>query len=109
MRQDTASEVETIVKDEVMLSLEGLIRVGARRMLEAALEFEVEAYIENLHDEKVERGHRQVVRNGSHKPRNLITGVGRLETRQPRKPVKLTSLKPLSPFPIPDSPKMRLN
>ena len=84
MRQYTASEVETIVKDEVTLSLEGLIRVGARRMLQAALEFEVEAYVENLQDEKDERGHRQVVRNGSHKPRDLITGVGHLEIRQPR-------------------------
>ena len=62
MRQYTGSEVETIVKDEVTLSLEALIRVGARRMLQAALEFEVEAYVENLQDEKDERGHRQVVR-----------------------------------------------
>ena len=37
MRQYTASEVETIVRDEVTLSLEALIRVGARRMLQAAL------------------------------------------------------------------------
>ena len=36
MRQSTALEVETIVKDEVTLSLEGLIRVGARWMLQAA-------------------------------------------------------------------------
>ena len=78
MRQYTGSEVETIVKDEVTLSLEALIRVGARRMLQAALDFEVEAYVENLQDEKDERGHRQVVRNGSHKPRELITGVGHL-------------------------------
>ena len=76
MKQYTASEVETIVKEEVTLSLEGLIRVGARRMLQAALEFEVEAYVENLQYEKDEQGHRQVVRNGTHKPRDLITGVG---------------------------------
>ena len=35
MRQYTGSEVETIVKDEVMLSLEALIRVGARRRRQA--------------------------------------------------------------------------
>ena len=84
MRQYTASEVETIVKDEVTLSLEGLIRVGARRMLQAALEFEVDAYVENLQDERDEQGHRQVVRNGAHKPRELITGVGPIPVRQPR-------------------------
>ena len=84
MKQYTASEVETIVKDEVTLSLEGLIRVGARRMLQAALEFEVDAYVENLQDERDEQGHRQVVRNGAHKPRDLITGVGPIPVRQPR-------------------------
>ena len=84
MRQYTASEVETIVKDEVTLSLAGLIRVGARRMLQAALEFEVDAYVENLQDERDEQGHRQVVRNGAHKPRELITGVGLIPVRQLR-------------------------
>ena len=59
MRQYTASEIEAIDKDEVTLSLEGLIRVGARRMLQAALEFEVDAYVENLEDERDEQGHRQ--------------------------------------------------
>ena len=38
MRQYTGSEVETIVKDEVM-SLEALIRVGARRMLPSRVGF----------------------------------------------------------------------
>ena len=75
MRQYTPSEVEKIVKDEVTLSLEALLRTGARRMLQAALEFEVAAYIESFQDKKNDQGHRQVVRNGCHKPRELITGV----------------------------------
>ena len=33
-------------------------------MLQAALDFEVEAYVENLQLEKDERGQRPVVRNG---------------------------------------------
>ena len=41
MRQYTASEVETIVKDEVTLSLEARIRVTDRRMLQGALEINV--------------------------------------------------------------------
>ena len=52
MTQYTPSEVEKIVKDEVTLSLEELLRAGARRMLQAALEFEVETYIESFKDEK---------------------------------------------------------
>ena len=81
MTQYTPSEVEKIVKDEVTLSLEALLRAGTRRMLQAALEFEVEAYIESFQDEKDDQGHRQVVRNGSHKPRELITGVGQIPIR----------------------------
>ena len=84
MTQYTPSEVEKIVKDEVTLSLEELLRTGARRMLQAALEFEVETYIESFKDEKGEAGRRQVVRNGCHKPRELITGVGKIPIRQPR-------------------------
>ncbi len=64
MRQYTASEVETIVKDEVTLSLEALIRVGARRMLQAALEFEVDAYVENLprvHDKREGKAFRSAI------------------------------------------------
>ena len=45
MTQYTPSEVEKIVKDEVTLSLEALLRAGARRMLQAVLEFEVETYL----------------------------------------------------------------
>ena len=36
MTQYTPSEVEKIVKDEVTLSLEELLRAGARKMLQAA-------------------------------------------------------------------------
>ena len=58
MTQYTASEVEKIVKDEVTLSLEELLRAGARKMLQAALEFEVETYIESFKDEKGQAGRR---------------------------------------------------
>ena len=53
MRQYIASEVETIVKNEVPLSLEALIGVVAKRMLQALFEFEVEAYVENCKTKKM--------------------------------------------------------
>ena len=84
VKQYTPSEVEKIVKDEVTTSLENLLRTGARMMLQAALEFEVETYIESFKDEKDEGGLRKVVRNGSHKPRECVTGVGTFPIRQPR-------------------------
>ncbi len=44
----------------------------------------METYTESFKDEKDEGGRRAVVRNGSHKPRELITGVGKIPIRQPR-------------------------
>ncbi len=84
MKAYTPSQVEKLITEEVELSLEGLLRAGARRMLQAALEFEVEAYIQSLQQERDAQGHRQVVRNGYHKPRELLTGVGKIPIRQPR-------------------------
>ena len=80
----TPSQVEKLIKEEVELSLEGLLRAGARRMLQAALEFEVEEYIQSLQQERDAQGHRQVVRNGYHKPRELLTGIGKIPIQQPR-------------------------
>ncbi len=50
---------------EVSLGLDELAREGARRMIMAALQEEVEAYIARHAQERDENGHRLVVRNGS--------------------------------------------
>jgi putative transposase len=44
--------------------LDEIAREGARRMLLAALEIEVAAYLEAHREERDEDGHAQVVRNG---------------------------------------------
>jgi putative transposase len=49
---------------------------GARRMLAAALESEVNVYIAELADQRDEKGHRLVMRNGHHQPRTLTTAAG---------------------------------
>ena len=67
-----------------MNGLDELVAEGARRMLAAALEAEVEAYISSLTHEVDEHGHRLVVRNGHAEPRSLVTGAGPLEVRAPR-------------------------
>jgi transposase-like protein len=53
-------------------------------MLQAALELEVDTYIEACKEARDEQGHRQVVRNGHQRPRELATGVGPIPVRQPR-------------------------
>ena len=64
--------------------LDELVREGARRMLAAALEAEVAAYIDAHTDEVDESGRRLVVRNGHHEPRQVLTGAGAVEVTAPR-------------------------
>jgi hypothetical protein len=53
-------------------------------MLAAALQAEVAAYIEAHGDQLDEAGHRLVVRNGHHAPREVTTAAGAVEVRAPR-------------------------
>lgn len=53
-------------------------------MLQAALEREVELFLEEHATRVDERGRRQVVRNGHLPSREIVTGAGALEIRQPR-------------------------
>ncbi|MFC3577444.1 IS256 family transposase [Streptomyces yaanensis] len=64
--------------------IDEIVREGARRMLAAALEAEVNAYIAELADQRDERGHRLVVRNGYHQPRKVTTAAGVVEVKAPR-------------------------
>src|SRR5215216_3250493 len=76
--------VDEQARAELTTDLDELFRQGARRMLEVALEAEVEAYIA-AHAELVdERGHRLVVRNGHAPARSISTGVGQVEVVRPR-------------------------
>jgi transposase-like protein len=65
-------------------ALTEVVRVGAQRMLTAALEAEVDTYIEGLKHVLDAKGHRLVVRNGHLPEREITTGIGPLEVRQPR-------------------------
>jgi putative transposase len=64
--------------------LDDIVREGARRMLAAALEAEVDAYLAELVDERDERGRRLVVRNGHARPRQVMTSAGAVQVAAPR-------------------------
>lgn len=64
--------------------LEQTLRTGARRLLLAALEAEVENYLQTHQVARDEAGRRLVVRNGYGAPRQVQTGLGTLEVRAPR-------------------------
>lgn len=65
-------------------ALEEIARVGARKMLQQALENEVEEYLARTNDARTEDGQRAVVRNGHLPERAIQTGVGPLLIKQPR-------------------------
>jgi putative transposase len=64
--------------------IDEIVREGARRMLAAALEAEVDAYIAELAAERDEQGRRLVVRNGRARPRAVTTAAGAVEVVAPR-------------------------
>ena len=79
----------TVVTDdgagaEMRSVLDEIVLDGARRMLAAALEAEVDAYIAGLAGELDEQRHRLVVRNGRAEPRTVTTAAGPIEVTAPR-------------------------
>jgi transposase-like protein len=64
--------------------IDQIVRDGARRMLAEALQAEVDAYIAAYAGQRDEHGHRLVVRNGSHQPREVLTSAGAVEVTAPR-------------------------
>jgi transposase-like protein len=64
--------------------IDDILRDGARRALQAAIEREVCDYIERNRDHLDENGRRLVVRNGHHPARKIQSGAGPIEVHQPR-------------------------
>jgi transposase-like protein len=64
--------------------IDEILRDGARRALQAAIEQEVEEYLQRHRQHLDDQGHRLVVRNGHHPARKIQTGNGMIEVKQPR-------------------------
>jgi putative transposase len=69
---------------ELRADLDELARAGARRMLAAALEAEVDDYLAAHTAERDEGGRRLVVRNGHARQRQVTTVAGAIPVRAPR-------------------------
>jgi putative transposase len=72
--------------------LDELVLRGARQMLQAALESEVQTFLEQHATKVDDQGRRLIVRNGALPAREILTGAGPLEISQPR--VRDRSLDP---------------
>ena len=64
--------------------LDDILRDGARRALQSAIEREVDEYIERNKDHLDDDGRRLVVRNGHHPARKILSGNGQIQVQQPR-------------------------
>ena len=71
-------------QDGLRLGLDELVREGARRMLAAALEAEVDDYLATHAAARDEGGRRLVVRNGHARQREVMTAAGAIPVRAPR-------------------------
>ena len=80
----TQESVTDQLMEEGRRGLEEILREGARRLLQQAIETEVATYIEERTGYRDDRGHREVVRNGTLPERSLVTGVGQIRIKQPR-------------------------
>jgi putative transposase len=80
------SDVPTlpVEKGGIEVTLDDLAREGARRMIAAALEAEVEQYVSSFTEEVDEDGKRLVVRNGHARERRVTVGSGTVPVRAPR-------------------------
>jgi transposase-like protein len=72
------------VRAELHADLDELAREGARRMLAAALEAEVDDYLVAHAAERDEGGRRLVVRNGHARRREVLTAAGAIPVHAPR-------------------------
>jgi putative transposase len=71
-------------REDATAGLDEIVREGARRMLAAALEAEVDGYLAALADQRDEAGRRLVVRNGHARRRQVVTAAGAVEVAAPR-------------------------
>jgi len=65
-------------------ALDRLVREGARKMLQAALDNEVSEYLEKMKDQRMKEGLSEAVRNGHLPERTIISGAGPLRICQKR-------------------------
>ena len=84
MKKTTAKADEGRMTSETETALDHLIREGARKMLQSALDHEVTEFIERMKCRRMEDGLREIVRNGHSPERDILSGAGPLRIKQPR-------------------------
>jgi len=83
MKNDNAIDIK---KPEAFINdpISEVLRHGARRLLTAALEAEVESFLNQYKQMQDKNGHQRVVRNGYLPEREIQTGIGQVSVKAPR-------------------------
>jgi transposase-like protein len=81
---NTAVGENEVERQRFRKDLDGLALEGARRMIAAALELEIESFLEKHQGQQGKEGRAPVVRNGYGQPRQMTVGTGTLQIRAPR-------------------------
>ena len=84
MKQQPTTDLIAFPSQATKDVLTPILREGARQMLVAAIEAEVQEWVEQRAAHRDESGHQLVVRNGFHPPRTIQSGIGDIEIRKPR-------------------------
>ena len=84
MKKHLISEDKNHQSTEFEDVLQTILKQGAQKLLQLAIENEVHEYLEMCEKVKNTQGHRMVVRNGYLPSREIQTGVGLVEVKQPR-------------------------
>jgi len=83
VKKDVIKDFDSTEKNQFNSALEEVLRAGARKMLQVAIESEIAEFI-NSHSNLVdEEGKRLVARNGYLPERSLVTGLSPIHVRQP--------------------------
>ena len=84
MKKFALPEDKNLSGISVRSALEEVLRDGARKMLQEAIENEVLEYIQQACELRNEMSKRPVIRNGHLPARDILTGLGPINIRQPR-------------------------
>ena len=83
MKKDLISR-KTDPSEHFSRALEQTLKEGARRLLQQAIENEVQEFIDAFGELRTEGGQRSVIRNGYLPERSVQTGIGPIPLKQPR-------------------------
>ena len=82
--KDSTKETQFRKDTEAWSILEMIAREGAQKMLQQALEYEIQEHLEKYQYLTDGNGRKIVVRNGYMPEREILTGLGSLNVKQPR-------------------------